>query len=149
MGLSLLDIHRQSKVVAGVDVYGVSVDAIASMLPRFPELQLLMKGEMLTPDQIMKVAPSAVSAIIAAGCGFAGVEKAEDVARGLGVETQLDFLVAIGELTFTNGFGPFVKRLERLSEAVSANFGKGTVTNLRRQSKALSQADSPQDLSGT
>jgi hypothetical protein len=146
--VSLLDIAPSSKQIHGVTVCGISAHGLAMLLPRFPELQQLMKGQGLSPEQIIKIAPTAVAAIIAAGCGLAGDEKAEAIASRMPVEQQFDFLEAIGSVTFTSGFGPFVKRLELLSEVAFANFGKVQDTNLHPRSSNLSAADSQPNLSG-
>ena len=61
-------------------MHGVSAKGRASLLGRFPELRMLMTGQEVEADQFMAVGGDAVSAIIAAGCGYPGDEKAEDVA---------------------------------------------------------------------
>jgi hypothetical protein len=72
----LLDIVPASASVdvggVSVAVSGVSVKGIASLLARFPEIQGAMTGEGITADKIIALAPDAVAAIIAAGCGAPG-----------------------------------------------------------------------------
>jgi hypothetical protein len=56
-----------------------------------------------------------VAAIIAAGCGYPGDDKAEAIAAKLPLDSQTDFLAAILRLTLPKGIGPFVNKLTALS----------------------------------
>jgi len=149
-GLSLLDIgvlteKVQVSVKDGepvfIDVQGISSEGVLILFQRFPEMQSLMSGMgvAVKPVEILSAAPKAIAAVIAAGCGSPGNPESEAVASQLSVEVQLDILEAISRLTFRSGFGPFVKRIVALSEAVSANYGRAPGTNSRLQSK-LSEA---------
>ena len=46
-------------------------------------------------DELMEMGGDAVAAIIAAGCGYPGDEKAEAVASKLGIDAQADLLGAM------------------------------------------------------
>jgi hypothetical protein len=98
-----------------VIVRGVSVDAIASIVARFPELKSLVNGE--GGDIVSRLIAgcgAAVGPIIAAGVGHLGDEKYEQFAAKLLPEHQLKFLRAIFGLTFPNGISSFVQELTNL-----------------------------------
>lgn len=115
---SLLEIANVARTVPiqgiDVDVFGISGTAIATLMARFPEVGKMMSG--LEPDRkaLMKMAPKALNAFIAAGCGKLGDEKAEALAGDLGVGEQLDLIDEILRLTFPRGVGPFVEKLKGL-----------------------------------
>ena len=128
-GLSLADIGRLHKDVpvgdSFVRVYGISAATALDLLNRYPEaLTKAMGGKF---GEMIKTAPHVIGAILAAGVGKAGDAEAEAAAQGVPIEVQMDILEAIGGLTFTKGFGPFVKRITDLANAAtagSASFGK-------------------------
>ena len=129
--VSLLDIADQQRTVTirgkDVAVFGISAQDIVYLFGKFPELRLLMSGKQadLTPETLLKLAPGAVAAAIAAGTGSAGDENAEAVAARLGLGEQLDLLAAIFELTFPQGVGPFVAKLDALGLLKSADGASG------------------------
>jgi hypothetical protein len=142
-GLSLLEIGPMTEVVPvgkkSLTVYGVSAEGIFSLFQRFPEMMQWFKGGVLDVPLLIKETPAAIAAVIAVGCGSPNDPKAEEVARKLPVEVQIDILEAIGRLTFSKGFGPFVKRIVALSDqARSANFGRGAGMKSPPASKPLS-----------
>jgi hypothetical protein len=99
-----------------VKVRGVSVDAIASIVARFPELRELVSGglgENFVPRMI-EGCGAAVGPIIAAGCGHLADETYEQHAAKLLPEHQIKFIKAIFGLTFPNGIGSFVEELTGL-----------------------------------
>jgi hypothetical protein len=99
-----------------VKVRGVSVDAIASIVARFPELKLLASGssgDSFLP-RLIQGCGAAVGPIIAAGCGHLADESYEQHAAMLLPEHQMKFLKAIFGLTFPNGIGSFVEELTGL-----------------------------------
>jgi hypothetical protein len=114
----LIDIapHTETVSVQGtsVVVYGVSAKGVAHLLGRFPELRMLMSGQAVEIAQLMAIGGEAVAAIIAAGCGYPGDEKAEAVAGSLSLDAQADLLAAILRLTLPKGIGPFVDKLTAL-----------------------------------
>jgi hypothetical protein len=115
----LIDIAPQTEIVAvqgtSVAVYGVSAKGVAHLLGRFPELRMLMTGQEVEIAQLMAIGGDAVAAIIAAGCGYPGDEKAEVVAGQLSLDAQADLLASILRLTLPKGIGPFVDKLTALS----------------------------------
>lgn len=98
-----------------VSVRGVSLRDIALLLARFPELLQLFNGRDLDAQRLLKAAPDAASAIMAAAAGHANDPAAEKFCDGLGLAVQTEMLIKIMELTFPSGLGPFVEALERLN----------------------------------
>jgi hypothetical protein len=107
-----------------VTVRGISVDAIASIIARFPELKSLINGGDIVP-RLIEGCGAAVGPIIAAGCGHLADEKYEQHAAKLLPEHQMKFLKAIFGLTFPNGIGSFV---EELTGLVGGGAGEGAKT---------------------
>jgi hypothetical protein len=90
-------------------VRGISTDAIASIVARFPALRSLTDG---SGDLVLKLITgfgAAIGPIIAAGCGHRDEEAYEQRAAALSLEQQLKLLRAIIGLTFPNGFGPVME----------------------------------------
>jgi hypothetical protein len=155
-GLSLLDIGPVTEnIEVGPDkflaVTGISARGVLTLFLRFPSVQGWFAGESVNGAVLVGLAPEALAAIIAAGTGNPGDDKAEEIASNLPVELQLDIVEVIGRLTFKKGFGPFVERVVSLanSAATSANLGKAASTILPQQSKPLSPTDTTQPASGT
>lgn len=116
---SLLELVPQtSKVKVGdkeIDVCGVTAEGLAKLFVRFPAIGKAMSGVgSFDTGDLVKVAPDAVAAFIAAGSGFPGNEKAEAVAAKLPLQAQFDLLSEIVRLTFPSGVRPFVERLRAL-----------------------------------
>jgi hypothetical protein len=116
--VGLIDIAPTTEMVevqdASVSVHGISAKGVARLLGRFPELRKLMSGQEVETEELMAMGGDAVAAIIAAGCGYPGDEKAEAVAGKLAIDAQADLLAAIVRLTLPAGLGPFVEKLTAL-----------------------------------
>jgi hypothetical protein len=116
--VGLIDIAPNVETVdvqgKSVTVHGVSAKGVAHLLGRFPELRMLMTGQDVETAKLMTMGGDAVAAIIAAGCGYPGDEKAETVAGRLSIDAQADLLAAILRLTLPVGLGPFVEKLTAL-----------------------------------
>lgn len=118
----LLDIAPSTAVeVVRIDgerikVRGVSVDAIASFIARFPELKSLVNGGFGEDAvaRIIKGCGAVIGPIIAAGVGHLGDERYEQHAASLQPEHQIKLVKAIFGLTFPNGLGSFVEELTGL-----------------------------------
>jgi hypothetical protein len=117
--VGLIDIAPCTETIAvqgsAVEVRGVSAKGLALLLSRFPELRKLMTGLEVESDQLIALGGEAVAAIIAAGCGYPGDEKAEAIAASLSLDSQADFLAATLRLTLPKGVGPFVAKLTGLA----------------------------------
>ncbi len=120
--------------VAGteIEVPGVSAAGVASLLARFPELRKLMSGVEVAPEDLLKVGPAALAAILAAGTGAPGDEAAEAVAAKLPVGQQTKILAAILRVTLPGGLGPFVEELGALGMLVE---GKPAAAKAVRSTK--------------
>ncbi|MDE2284712.1 MAG: hypothetical protein KGK33_08880 [Hyphomicrobiales bacterium] len=116
--VGLIDIAPRTETVdvhgACVAVHGISAKGVAHLLGRFPELRKLMSGQDVDAAELMAMGGDAVAAIIAAGCGYPGDEKAEAVAGKLAIDAQADLLAVIVRLTLPAGLGPFVEKLTAL-----------------------------------
>jgi hypothetical protein len=97
-------------------VRGVSLDAVASLVAKFPELRSLVNGGLgddLVP-RLIQCSGRAVGSVIAAGCGHLGDEAFERWAAQRVLGHQVKFLKAIVGLTFPNGIGSFAEDLTAL-----------------------------------
>lgn len=131
----LLNIALATETVAGATIKGVSAKGVSYLLARFPEVRKLMSGQALslTPEAIMMLAPEAIAAIIATGCGIVpdgsddGAKRqreAEMEASDIPAELQLDLIGAILRVTMPGGVGPFVAKLEKLGAFAAEGFSK-------------------------
>lgn len=123
--IGLIDMAPSTDTVevqgTSVAVHGVSASGLAVLLGRFPDLRKLMTGLEVETAQLMAIGGEAVAAIIAAGCGYPGDEKAEAVAGKLSLDAQADFLAAILRLTLPKGLGPFVEKLTALGSILDVD----------------------------
>lgn len=134
--VGLLDIAPSTQTIrvagAEIAVYGVSAKGVASLFHRFPALRKAFAGKDMSADftaeKLVELVPEAIAAIIAAGCGHPGDPEAEKVAERLPVAEQAEALEVILKLTMPQGVGPFVDRINRLRDALSAESGKVRVT---------------------
>lgn len=142
--VSLTDIAPSTRTVpvggADVSVFGVSAKGIASLLSSFPQLRSVFTGGIssLKPDDLMKNAPEAIAAIIAAGCGQPGDPKAIAIAENLPVGEQAAILDVVIQLTMPDGVGPFMDALNKMLERLTfeENRGKAPVSKSDSPSKA-------------
>lgn len=114
----LSDIARSFRTVkvgnTDVEVPGISAEGIAYLFHRFPIIKDLIGGKPnLEAEDLIKIAPEALAAIIAVGTGSMKPED-EAVAAKLGAESQLALLEAIVKETMPGGVGPFVEKLSAL-----------------------------------
>jgi len=103
----LLDIAPQSADVDvgghSLAVHGVTLQDIADLLRRFPELRALFGGGEEAMDRAATALPGLVAAIIAAGLGHPGDLKHEKAAARLPAEAQSKLFGAIVRLTMPAG----------------------------------------------
>lgn len=103
-----------------VTVPGISARGVAYLLGRFPELRKLISGQSIEADALMAMGGEAVGALLAAGCGYPGDDKAETIAMALPIDTQADLLAVIVRTTLPHGLGPFVEKLTTLGAILDA-----------------------------
>jgi hypothetical protein len=128
VGLVDLTPYKKKVPVAGteIEVAGIPARRIAGLLNRFPELRKMFASRAINPEEIMKLAPDVITAIIAEGTAgklLPGESEAmreerlmheEEAADQLSLGDQLDLVSEIVLVTFPGGFGPLLKRLEQL-----------------------------------
>ena len=104
-----------------LSVRGLSVDAIAYLVAKFPDLRSLANGSDDLLPRLTRFCGQAVGPIIAAGCGHLGEETYEQHAARLALMHQAKLLKAILGLTFPNGIGSFAEDLTSLIGATGEN----------------------------
>lgn len=112
----LLKKTRSTVSVHGMDIYPLTVKKLGALCERFEELIPIIEGGKVDAAAIIKAAPKAIGALLAAGIGEFGNEKQEDDASDLPLEVQLDFLEGIINATFESGIDPFVERFKGLGK---------------------------------
>ena len=136
----LLDIAPSTAVeVVRIDglritVGKLSVDAIASIIARFPDLAVLLGGgaDGANIARLIERFGHAIGPIIAAGCAHPGDEKYEQHAAAMLVEHQLVLLKAIYGLTFPNGLGPVMEAVTSLVSGAAEQEPKPVKVRLRK-----------------
>jgi hypothetical protein len=147
--VGLIDIAPNVETVdvqsSPVAVHGISAKGVAHLLGRFPELRMLMTGQEVETEQLMTMGGDAVAAIISAGCGYPGDEKAEAVAGRLSIDAQADLLAAILRLTLPAGLGPFVEKLTALGSVLDpqSGLGAGAGPSATAQASSSQQPSTP------
>ena len=97
-----------------ITVRGLHGNDIAAIVKRYPGMIGILAG---AGDNVMTLFSSlgeAAGAIIAAGCGHRGDEKAEQIAGSFLLEDQLQLFKAIFGLTFPNGLSPVMEAIKGL-----------------------------------
>jgi len=124
--VSLTDIVPQRRTVSinggsEVELRGLGLRQISSLLLRFPELRKLWSdgAPALDFETIVIAAPDAVGAIIAEAAGQPAA--ADNIADALSLDDCAECLGAVVALTMPDGLGPFMVRLEKLFGAVDVN----------------------------
>lgn len=152
----LLEIAATPKTVTvngqELPVYGISIEGIAVLIGKFPELREVFKSGIelklkdIEPEQIAAYAPRIARALIAAACGEPGNAKAEEIAGKLPLSTQITILEMAYELTAPEGISPFVARLQKMgvlgatATAPKDSASGGHASTSEKPSKPSSQA---------
>jgi len=120
-----------------IPVYGVSLKGVVVLLDAFPELRTLFAGGTANTSDLMRVAPNAVAAIIAAGVGYPGDPDQEEAARRLPLDAQADLLAEILRFTLPNGISAFIEKMTALMGTLAVDDAPATapVTNSRKRRK--------------
>jgi hypothetical protein len=128
-------------------VTGISLESMVDLILRFPDVGKWFAGGKLGAENFLKTGPAAVAAAIAAGTGAGADPRAEEIARRLPIETQVDILEAIARVSFREGFGPFVARVLNLAGAARTP-GKAPDTISPQASTPSSGPDTPAESVG-
>jgi len=156
---SLLDMGPLTEdiTVRGSDLTlaGVGLDGMFYLIANFPDLKKIMDGKIkeLTPAKLMKGAPQTIASVIAVAAtdrdAFedddaweAAVAKGTKIVRKWGAGDQLTALNVIFRLTFTEGVGPFVQQMNKIT-AMFVGAGKGPDTNSSARISASLVMDIP------
>ena len=151
--VSLVDIVdvKKSVTIRGkdVEVEGINAEKLGLLINAFPELRMMFAGRAgdLSPQDIVAMGPKIVAAIIASGTGSPGDEAVEAAAAKLTIGEQMTLLTTIFEITFPDGFGPFVEKLRSLGfmdDDAGGASGWGPGMNSQKPSNPL-----PQPTAGT
>lgn len=125
--VGLLDIAPQTAFVdvggQRVSVPGVSIQGVATLITRFPDLRSLLSGMQVDAARLLGMGGEIAAAIGAAGCGYPGDAKAEASFAALNLNAQAALLEAILKQTLPDGVGPFVDTLTRMGALL--NFAGG------------------------
>jgi hypothetical protein len=111
----LLDIaEERANVILGgqeIEVHGLTMEDVAKLLRRFPELRQLFGGGEEAMADALNAIPGLMVAVIAGGLGHLGDEEHEAKARSLPAWMQNRLWGAVLKLTMPDGIGPFVEEL--------------------------------------
>jgi hypothetical protein len=160
---SLLDIGplTEEVTVRGTPVtcYGVSAGGLFYLLNNYPEIRQILEKRVanISVETLLEKAQPAISAVIAIGTTDpdeyvanskswkAAVEKGIPRANSLGVSDQLAMVSTIFKLTFPEGTGPFVERINAMTAAFNSSQTKSPEPAMKPpvHSSASFQTDSP------
>jgi hypothetical protein len=93
----------------------LSVDNIIALFGKFPELVKLMQGNADRSEAIKSVGSLAIANVIACATGELDNPDAIKVAQHLSIGKTLEIIEKIIEITFEDGTGPFVARLNKMT----------------------------------
>jgi hypothetical protein len=127
----LLDLAPASDTVSvrgkTLAVSGISSKGIIALLRRFPAMADIFTSGSNASDVeklsglVVAIGGDLVGAIIAAGLGYPGDERREQVAANLGAGDQFDLIEAIVRVTFPNGLAPLVAKVKALRGGAAIN----------------------------
>ena len=95
-----------------LEVTGLTVEGIGSLLMRFPELRKMFETRSLDVEALLKSSDKLIAAVIAAGTGSAANRAAEKAANGLSLGEKAEVVAAIIRVTMPKGVGPFVRLMD-------------------------------------
>lgn len=106
-----------------VAVPGLSIEGVATVCLRFPELVDVLKAGAIDIKHILDLGPKVVAAIIAAGCGHPGNDKAEAKAMKLPLRYQAELLAAIKTATIGDDAQSFIRALSQIGDGLFSEAG--------------------------
>src|SRR3990172_3753025 len=123
--VGLLDIAPSNKVVeasfGNVDVPGLTLNALVSIVKRHPQLIELFQGKNmeLGMDEILDLGLDVAASFLAAGLGYAGNEEAEKRCKEFKPEDALDIGQAILDESFPKGSKSFFDKVSKAMEKIN------------------------------
>lgn len=100
---------------AAVPVGGLSAQAIAGLLYRFPEIMKMWGSKKWDAATLLSLSDQVVAAIVASACPR--IDEAN--AMHLSLDEKAELIGAVLRLTMPRGIGPFMETLTRIAGAVS------------------------------
>lgn len=94
-----------------IEINRIGAKRLTSLLARYPEIGELMTGKSVAPMRLIEISADAAAAVIASGCGYHEDPAAEAFAAELGLEDQINLVVAIATATFPP-VGPVIEQLK-------------------------------------
>jgi hypothetical protein len=117
--VGLLDIAPSNRVVetsfGQVDVPGLTINALVSIMKRHPEVLDLLKeeGAELGYSQILDLGLDVSASVLAAGLGYLGNADAEERCKALKPEDAFDLGQAVLEESFPSGSQSFFDKVSK------------------------------------
>lgn len=158
---SLLDIGPLTEEVeirgTKLDIQGLTAGHLFQLFAEFPDMRkLLESGEGDPQTTLLNLAPDLIARIIAIATGASGNKEVEAKAKTMGATDQLAILSAVQRLSFKDGIGPFLDRINQLMGSTLMSDPLATVslpsakssTKSRALSSASLQTDTPGMLRG-
>jgi hypothetical protein len=130
-------------------VRGLHWPEVAAIAARFPNIVAAIVAANDNVVVLCSSAGMAIGAIIAAGCGHPGNDKAEQIAGSLLLEDQINLAGEIYRLSFPNGFSPVMKAIEKLMTGAADEKPKPARVRLKQSPSPLpasSDEDSRQNI---
>lgn len=155
--VSLTDIAaiRRTAELRGhkLEIRPISADGLVLLIDRFPAIRRMLaeRAGDLTVEDVKKLGPEILAAIIAVGIGRPGDEATEAAARTFGLGEQMDVIITILDVTFPKGLAHFVEGVQALGVGNlvgSADTGRAADTKSPSQLNGSYPSDTPQQSPG-
>lgn len=147
--LTLSDLRRKAGIVrygdAEIEVHALSPRDLLNLMERYDEFKKFLVGVSISFEEVQKSAPAIIAAIIVAGMRHSSAaklspEEAEAIASDLPAQLQVNLMITIWNMSFTEGFGPFVRTVRQIAEVAQIVSGKEQGTASPRPSKPMPSA---------
>lgn len=161
---SLLDIGPLTEEVeihgTKVTVQGLTVGHLFQLFAEFPEMRKLLDTKQGSPQEVfLGLAPDLIATIIAMVTGSPHDKEVEAKVKTMGAGDQLNILLAMQRLSFSEGIAPFVNGVTKLMTSTSAGLSTkasttasaDSSTNSTKSPAAFSaslQMDTPETMRG-
>jgi hypothetical protein len=104
----------------------LSVDDIIALFGKFPELVKLMQGTGDRAEAIKNIGSVAIGTVIACSTGELDNPEAIATARKISLGKSVEIIDKIIGITFEDGTGPFVERLNKMTGIILSSGVSGT-----------------------